>query len=84
MNGLRPAIQEHDGDGLRKIAHALKGCARTIGAIRLAELASQLEQLGVTGHGDSAQATFWTLQPELARVQKALQVEFNQKSPTLP
>ncbi len=83
MDGINLAIQENKSDVLSKVAHAFKGCSRTIGAKPLAELAFQLEQMGQTQNLEKAQAIIVSLQSELERVQAALQDELRQSSPTL-
>ena len=82
MDGINLAIQENKSDSLSKVAHAFKGCSRTIGAKPLAELAFQLEQMGQTKNLENAQAVFVALQSEFDRVQAALQDELRQSSPT--
>ncbi|MCA9456072.1 MAG: ammonium transporter [Nitrospiraceae bacterium] len=84
MNGIKLAIQENKSDSLKKMAHAFKGCSRTIGARPLAEIAFQLEQMGQTQNLEKAQAIFMTLQSEFERVQTALQDELKQSAATLP
>ncbi|MGP0594290.1 ammonium transporter [Nitrospira sp. T9] len=84
MDGINLAIQENKSDSLNKVAHAFKGCSRTIGAKPLAELAFQLEQMGQTQNLEKAQAIFVSLQSEFERVQAALQDELKQSSATLP
>jgi ammonium transporter, Amt family len=84
MDRINLAIQKNEGDSLSKVAHAFKGCSRTIGAKPLAELAFQLEQIGQTQNLEKAQAIFVSLQSEFERVQAALQDELKQSSATLP
>lgn len=84
IDGINLAIQENKGDSLSKVAHAFKGCSRTIGAKPLAELAFQLEQMGQTQNLEKAQAIFMALQSEFERVHTALQDELKQSSATLP
>jgi CheY-like chemotaxis protein/HPt (histidine-containing phosphotransfer) domain-containing protein len=83
MDGISLAIRENKSDSLCKMAHAFKGCSRTIGAKPLAELAFQLEQMGQTQNLEKAQAIFVSLQSECERVQAPLQDELRQRSPTL-
>jgi HPt (histidine-containing phosphotransfer) domain-containing protein len=83
MEGIILAIRENNSGTLNKVAHALKGCSRTIGAKGLADIAFQLEQMGQTNNLKNAQAGFVALQSEFDRVQTALQDEVRQSSPTL-
>ncbi|MCA9471862.1 MAG: Hpt domain-containing protein, partial [Nitrospira sp.] len=84
MDGINLAIRENKGDALSKVAHAFKGCSRTIGAKPLAELAFQLEQMGQTQNLEKARTIFLSLQSEFERVHAALQDELKQSSATLP
>ena len=45
---LKREVRDH-GDGLKSLAHELRGVAASIGALPLAELAGQLEKLAPTG-----------------------------------
>lgn len=81
LDAINLAIQGNNSDSLRKVAHAFKGCSRTIGAKPLAEIAFQLEQMGQTNNLEQAQAVFVALQEEFDRVQAALQAELSQSSP---
>ena len=40
---LRAAIEAGDGDEARRLAHRLKGSARNVGAVGMADLAAELE-----------------------------------------
>jgi len=83
LDKINLAIQENNNASLKKVAHAFKGCSRTIGAKRLADIAFQLEQMGQTNNFENAQAVFVSLQSEFDRVRTALQTELKQSSPTL-
>ena len=46
VEAIQRAVDADQADGMAKEAHGLKGISRNIGAMRLAELCSQIEQLG--------------------------------------
>ena len=81
--GIQHAIEENNGDSLRKVAHALKGCSRIIGAHPLSEIAFQLEEMGQTQDLAEAEDVFKVLRSEFERVQAALQAELSPTSPAI-
>ncbi len=81
--GIQQAIEENNGDSLRKIAHALKGCSQIIGANPLSEIAFHLEEIGRTENLTEAEADLKTLRSELKRVHTALQSELAPASPAI-
>ncbi|HEV3264072.1 MAG TPA: response regulator [Acidimicrobiales bacterium] len=56
------ALTDHDPGALRQASHSFKSSSGNLGATRLAAVAAQIEELGVTGDLDGARA----LQPALA------------------
>ena len=56
------ALTDQDPGALRQASHSFKGSSANLGATRLAAVAAQIEELGVTGDLDRARA----LQPALA------------------
>jgi CheY-like chemotaxis protein len=84
VTGIQHAIEENNGDSLRKVAHALKGCSRIIGANPLSEIAFQLEEMGQTSNLAEAESAFKALRSEFERVQAALQAELSPPSPAIP
>jgi two-component system sensor histidine kinase/response regulator len=50
------ALADHDPDALRRASHAFKGSSANVGATRLSAIAATIEQLGLTGDLDGAQA----------------------------
>ncbi|GAB0056901.1 Sensor histidine kinase RcsC [Candidatus Magnetaquicoccaceae bacterium FCR-1] len=47
LDALRAAWETHDAEGLRQVAHKLKGTSSTFGATRFAQACAELEQLAV-------------------------------------
>jgi len=46
VSEIKSALEAQDADSFRRAAHSLKSNAATFGAVRLAELAKELEMLG--------------------------------------
>jgi len=67
-----------DAPGLRHAAHDLKSSSANLGALRLAELARELEACGRSGSTAGAPALLPALERELARVRMALESERGQ------
>ncbi len=44
LTALQTALQEHNLDGVRRLAHHLKGSSANVGAMGLSQLAATLEQ----------------------------------------
>jgi len=57
LEELRAAVETDDGEARRALAHKLRGSAETVGALRLSELARQLEL------GEAADAAVAELEP---------------------
>ena len=53
LDGLRVAVDRQDDDELRTVAHGFRGSALNLGALRVAEIALDLELLGERGRVDS-------------------------------
>ncbi|MDH5426633.1 MAG: ammonium transporter [Nitrospirota bacterium] len=83
LGNIKSAIEGGNSGSLQKVAHALKGCSRTIGAKPLSEIAFQLEQMGQTQNFTEAEAVFVSLQSEYTRVQSALEAELSHTSPAI-
>ncbi|MCG8556140.1 MAG: ATP-binding protein [Proteobacteria bacterium] len=69
---LNSAAQHADGPRVADIAHALKGSSRNLGARRLADLCSRLEQLVEDGQVAQATELVPEVEHELARARAAL------------
>ena len=49
LKSIESLLQKHDGETLAREAHALKGAASNLGAVRVAEFALRLEEMGRSG-----------------------------------
>jgi PAS domain S-box-containing protein len=65
---LRRAMDETDALSLRKAAHALKGASANVGALRMAEVAQELQALGEAGSVEGAGPLIEALQVEFGGV----------------
>ena len=57
LRTIRDAVGRADADALRRAAHSLKSSSANLGAVRLARLCQELEQIGATGSVDGVAAT---------------------------
>ena len=55
IDALRQALREQNHDAMMALAHTLKSASATLGALRLAALANELEQACRTEHGERAE-----------------------------
>ena len=62
LDAFAHALADHDPGTLRQASHAFKGSSANLGAIRLAAIAAQIEELGEAGDLEGVRA----LQPSLA------------------
>jgi two-component system, sensor histidine kinase and response regulator len=73
--GMEKAGLGRDGERLRKAAHAFKSSSANIGALGLADLCRELEQIGRHGNFENVEKVLSELEKEYDRVLKALQQE---------
>jgi len=66
-------LKAGDATETARLAHAMKGAASNLSAIRLAELAAQLEDLGKAGDLSAAESAAQQLGEELEKCREALQ-----------
>ena len=71
------AVAAHDAEALRKAARALRGSSRTLGAARMAELCTELEQIGTSGSVMGAAPLVAQLKDGFALTRRALQTELS-------
>ena len=64
MKGLEAALAAGDADGVRRHAHAIKGSAGNIAALRMHEIAGMLEQSANEGDLTEAPQRLALLQEE--------------------
>jgi CheY-like chemotaxis protein len=69
---LAAAAQAHDPEALRAAAHGLRGTASTLAARDVAELASELEQIGRRATTAGAEPLIEALQASVERASRAL------------
>jgi two-component system, sensor histidine kinase and response regulator len=69
---LRTSIAAGDTGVARSLAHALKGVAGTLGAVRLQDLMTELENLLVSGRTEGADALCETAQREMELLRDAI------------
>jgi PAS domain S-box-containing protein len=70
---MRRAIARNDGKALEQVAHSMRGALGNLAATDGAELASELEKVGKSGHITHAQAMLTELDAELDRVVRQLE-----------
>ena len=80
LAAARAGLAAGDAAALRYAAHSLKGAACSLGALRLAALAGQLEALGRAGTVEGAESILDLLEPEVSPVYAALLAE-HQRQP---
>jgi HPt (histidine-containing phosphotransfer) domain-containing protein len=73
LAALRRCLGEDNAAGLRQAAHPLKSSSRDFGALRLSELAKQLEEMGKAGTLDGAAALVDQVETEYPLVKAALE-----------
>jgi two-component system, sensor histidine kinase and response regulator len=72
MRDLGDAVAHHDGAALQRTAHTLKSAVGTLGGLRAAELALELETLGRERRIGEAEPVWREFQTAIARLQEAL------------
>ena len=80
IQALEKSVAEKDAIALVQAAHAIKGSSGNVGAHRLAEVASRLEQLGRNGSTDDAERLVAALQKEVILVRTALRKELDKET----
>lgn len=69
---MKNAAANASADELRRAAHSLKSNAANFGAMNLAQLARELEEMGKRGEMNGAGERIAQIEPEYARVRDAL------------
>jgi two-component system, sensor histidine kinase and response regulator len=75
LTELKAAVDADRSDRVRSVAHALKGMAGNLSAVRLFEAARALEQIGADGNTVAAKAAWEHVSSEAARAMAALAAE---------
>ncbi|HUI83004.1 MAG TPA: Hpt domain-containing protein, partial [Candidatus Binatia bacterium] len=73
LAGLHRAVHDGDGEGIRREAHSLKGCAANLSAPILKTLAVQLQQAGTAQDLHHCAELVLQMESEFGRFQAALQ-----------
>lgn len=84
LEALKVAAAQRDGDGLKRVAHALKGSCGHFGAAPLAALCRKIEQIGMQRPVPDAGATLCELEAEASRVRAALEQAQTKSAPNNP
>jgi two-component system sensor histidine kinase/response regulator len=72
LAAISAAVDREDAEQIRATAHALKGAAGNISAIRLFDATSALERIGAEGRLPAARAAWRRLEAEAAIAMQAL------------
>lgn len=78
LQEIREAVAQGDPEGLRQGAHSMRSSSANLGALTLANLFKELENLGRAGTTANAQALLNQVEKEYENVIKALELERKQ------
>ncbi|HZK82035.1 MAG TPA: response regulator, partial [Humisphaera sp.] len=81
-DGLLASYQSGDAAGTARLAHALKGSAANLSAIKVSSLAARLEELGRSADLNAAESVVRELGAELQRCREALSTVSGVESPS--
>lgn len=81
LDNLRHGVTENDPDRVTRAAHAMKGGAGNLGAVRVATLCGQLEQQGRDGDLTGAGTIVTALEAEVERVRALLEARLERLTP---
>ncbi|MEL7372447.1 MAG: Hpt domain-containing protein [Myxococcota bacterium] len=70
---LREALASGEAESFSRTAHKLKGSSANMGAVRLTDIARDMENLGKSASLNGAEELMEPLQQELVRVRETLQ-----------
>ncbi len=77
---LRGAVEGSDARSVERVAHSLKGSSASMGARRMAEICSELQEAGVSGDLSHAPELLERLEEEFGSVRPALEAEVERNS----
>jgi CheY-like chemotaxis protein len=77
IQAVKAAVEANDAAGLSSAAHTLKGSSRTVGAMRTADVAGELEALGRAGTTEGAAAHLDQVQKEFSLLTSELESRFD-------
>ncbi len=72
LAGMHDALNAKDADGLKRIAHTLKGSASSLGGTEVARIALELEAMGRGNYLVGADDLLGTLDHALTRLEREL------------
>jgi HPt (histidine-containing phosphotransfer) domain-containing protein len=72
LAAIEAALKARDAVALQRAAHALKGAAANVGAVRLQRLCRELEEIGRSGSADAAAGRLAPLRGAFAELQLAI------------
>jgi HPt (histidine-containing phosphotransfer) domain-containing protein len=75
LKALREAGERDDAQSVERTAHALKGSCANLGAVKMAAICAELEEIGRSGDLPPAPALISRLEAELGRVRALLEKE---------
>jgi two-component system, sensor histidine kinase and response regulator len=75
LEALRKAIKGGDAPSVERVAHTLKGSCGNMGALRIATICAELQDMGHSGELERAPVLGERLEAEFGRVRKALEAE---------
>ena len=79
---LRKALEEGDAQSVERVAHTLKGNSVNMGAVRMAALCAELEDVGASGDLSRGPELLERLKAEYERVHSALEAETSLEAET--
>jgi two-component system, sensor histidine kinase and response regulator len=82
LQALKSAVEARDGEVIRKAAHGLKGALATFGAIKAADVARQLQEIGMQGETDLAAGELAQLERQVDRFSAAYSTFLRPSSPS--
>jgi HPt (histidine-containing phosphotransfer) domain-containing protein len=78
IDSMRQAVSSDDAETIERTAHSLKSSSATLGAVELAELCKELEQIGREASTARAAEVFAGLETEFDRVRRALSEQWQE------
>jgi two-component system, sensor histidine kinase and response regulator len=75
LEALREATEGGDASSVQRVAHTLKGSCGNMGAVRMATICAELEDVGRSGELERAQVVVERLEAEFGRVRPAFEAE---------
>jgi HPt (histidine-containing phosphotransfer) domain-containing protein len=78
---LRGTLEKDDAEAVERVAHTLKGSCANMGALRMAEVCEDLQEMGRSGDLSGASELVEQLEAEFGRVRQALEAELSKERP---